>query len=365
MKRIFSSLFLLGLIVLSCTESDDSSDTTGTTNDNFDRQAMLVYWADQLIVPGYTELSQEAQDLDDALVAFQNSVNQTTLDNLRAAYVNANLAFQNVAMYNIGPAESLDLRARLNTYPVDVTQLMANLSAGNANLALPSNRDTQGFPALDYLLYAGDDSQVLARFSTDTDATLAMDYLQQVVPAISDLCDDVLDEWTTNYRDAFVAATSSSATGSVDQLVNDFMFYYEKNLRAGKVGIPAGVFSSQPLPDTVESLYEANGKRYLLESLDAVQGFFNGNGTNSLAGYLDTLNAQKNGADLSQLINDQFDTARTQITSLQADLSNQVSTDNMSMLMAYDELQRNVVLMKVDMFSALSINVDFVDADGD
>jgi hypothetical protein len=35
------------------------------------------------------------------------------------------------------------------------------------------------------------------------------------------------------------------------------------------------------------------------------------------------------------------------------------------MLGAYDELQRNVILMKVDMLQALSIDVDYIDADGD
>jgi hypothetical protein len=35
------------------------------------------------------------------------------------------------------------------------------------------------------------------------------------------------------------------------------------------------------------------------------------------------------------------------------------------MLLAYDEVQRAVPLLKVDMVSAMSINIDFVDADGD
>ncbi len=35
------------------------------------------------------------------------------------------------------------------------------------------------------------------------------------------------------------------------------------------------------------------------------------------------------------------------------------------MLTAYDELQKAVVLLKVDMLQALNIQVDFVDADGD
>ena len=43
----------------------------------------------------------------------------------------------------------------------------------------------------------------------------------------------------------------------------------------------------------------------------------------------------------------------------------QVETNNSLMLQTYDELQKNVILMKVDMLQALNINVDYVDADGD
>jgi len=35
------------------------------------------------------------------------------------------------------------------------------------------------------------------------------------------------------------------------------------------------------------------------------------------------------------------------------------------MLSAYDEVQKAVSMLKVDMFSAMSISVDYVDADGD
>ena len=97
------------------------------------------------------------------------------------------------------------------------------------------------------------------------------------------------------------------------------------------------------------------------------------NGTNfqndatgsSLKGYLDYLNTIKEGADLSTLINQQFDLARSKALELNENLAIQVETDNIKMLETYDELQKNVVLLKVDMLQALNIKVDFVDADGD
>ncbi|MDZ7718350.1 MAG: hypothetical protein U5K72_05960 [Balneolaceae bacterium] len=102
-----------------------------------------------------------------------------------------------------------------------------------------------------------------------------------------------------------------------------------------------------------------------------VQNFFNGKHFNSqqtgesLASYLDYLNTMKEGADLTQLINNQFDTARDQAEELNPDFAAQVESDNSKMLATFDELQKNMVYLKVDMLQALNINVDYVDADGD
>ena len=85
-----------------------------------------------------------------------------------------------------------------------------------------------------------------------------------------------------------------------------------------------------------------------------------------LASYLQDLNTVKDGAALDALINDQFDTARTMVDTLNS-FSDEIANNNppTDMLLAYDEVQRAVPLLKVDMVSAMSIAIDFVDADGD
>lgn len=150
------------------------------------------------------------------------------------------------------------------------------------------------------------------------------------------------------------------------------MFYYEKFLRAGKVGIPAGVFSGTALPDLVEARYAGDvSKELLLASLDAFQDFFNGKAfSSSTAGpsistYLDELDSRKGDQLLSVAINQQFDLARTRILELDENLASLIQSDLPKVLSVYDELQKNVVLLKVDMMQALSVNVSYVDADGD
>ncbi|MEX0719860.1 MAG: peptidase M75 superfamily protein, partial [Balneolaceae bacterium] len=85
----------------------------------------------------------------------------------------------------------------------------------------------------------------------------------------------------------------------------------------------------------------------------------------SLSSYLDFLNAVKEGTDLTSLINSQFEAARAEVENLNDNFAQQIESDNSKVLSAYDELQMNVVYLKVDMLQALNINVDYVDADGD
>ena len=57
--------------------------------------------------------------------------------------------------------------------------------------------------------------------------------------------------------------------------------------------------------------------------------------------------------------------AYEKIGELDDDFVNQISNDPLKLLSTYDAIQEVVVLLKVDMLQVLSINVDYVDADGD
>jgi hypothetical protein len=216
------------------------------------------------------------------------------------------------------------------------------------------------------------DGKILEFYTTNPNAEGNKDFLLSLANSIDTLANDVITPWLSDYRDDFVNNDGSTASASVDKLTNDFIFYYEKSLRAGKIGIPAGVFSNDPLPGNVEALYAKDFSKLLaIKALKATERFFkgqsyNGNQTGeSYVTYLNYLNSLKNGEDLSSLISSQFTTATSTMNTLDSNFVNQIQTNNAAMLETYDALQRNVILLKVDMLQALSINVDFVDTDGD
>ncbi|MFD2561635.1 imelysin family protein [Aquimarina rubra] len=370
MKRFWFLMIVLVLVLAACSSSDDGAGTT----DNFDRKAMLENIADNIIIPAYQSFSADMAALKTATSNFVNTTDEANLVSLRQAWSTAYVSWQSVSMFEIGKAQDLLYRDFLNVYPVDVTNIEANISSGNYDLASVSLQDEQGFGALDYLLNGLSDSDAtIVSFYTDaTGGDNYENYLTNVVDRMNDLTSEVVSDWTGGYRDTFVNNSGSSATSSLDKLVNDFIFHYEKHLRAGKIGIPAGVFSGSPLDDRVEARYKGDLSKTLFNAnLDALQDFFNGKhfGSNtngqSLKTYLDFLNTIKDEEDLSVLINNQFNIARTTASNLNDDFSVQVRTNNNLMLNTYDELQKNVVFLKVDMLQAISVNVDFVDADGD
>ncbi len=371
-KNIIYVLFCFLAFVSAC-GVDDNSDSQPT--DSYDRGALLLNWADNIIIPGYANLSQKLNVLEIASEDFTQVPAVESLEVIRNTWLEAYKAFQKISMFEIGRAETLNYRNRLNVYPTNAQEIDGYISSNTWNLELPSTIDSQGFPAIDYLLYGlGTDQETLDKYTTDENASSYKMYLLDLVTTMQTLTNEVIFDWQNGYRETYITNISSSASGAVDQTVNAFMYYYEKALRAGKVGIPAGVFSGSTLPQNVESYYNQFVSKLLLtQALSATVGFFNGEGATadfpsngfSLNSYLNALNTVKNGSDLSSLINDQFQVAFSKIELLDDNFTEQVTNDNIKMLETYDELQRNVILMKVDMLQALSIDVNYIDADGD
>ncbi len=382
MRKIWGMVLVMTLIWACSSDngsgsgmSDDVDPGPGTAAETFARGPMLANWADNIIVPAYTDFSQKLTGLSVGLETFKAEGSEANLLALRTAWLEAYKAWQHIDMFEIGPAEAVGLRLNLNSYPSDTTIIESNASKGTYDLKLPSNRVAKGFPALDYLIngLGETDTAIVAKLGSETAKTTYLAYMDAILNDMRELSDQVLSDWQQGYRDTFVNNDGASATASVDRFVNDYIFYYEKFLRAGKMGIPLGVFSGNTLPGNLEGYYDNDvSKALFLEGLNASQDFFNGKHfasegkDKSLATYLDALNAVKGGEDLTKIINEQFDTAREQVTALgtfREEIENNDPPSNM--LLAYDEVQRIVPLLKVDMVSAMSISIAYVDSDGD
>ena len=359
---------------------DDSNEDTSTTDrdagvgEAFTRGAMLTNWADNIIIPAFEALVDNMDSLSLAANTFTENPNQENLMNLKQSWLNAYLTWQTVAMFDIGKAEEITLRNFINVYPLDAQGMTTTLLAGDYDLTSVNRQDEQGFSALDYLLHGlgNSDEEIIAFYTDDTNGLKYKTFLTDIVDRMHSLTSIVLADWKESYRDEFIERDGNAATESVNSMINDYIYYYEKFLRAGKVGIPAGVFSNTPLSDRVEAKYRGNvSKELLIKALHSAQDFFNGvhfsqeDSGMSLNGWINDLEASGETNNIDSLINNQFGLIHSQLENLNSDLGQQVEADNIKMLETYDILQKNVIFMKVDMLQLLDITVDYVDADGD
>ncbi|GAA4318744.1 imelysin family protein [Pontixanthobacter gangjinensis] len=362
MIRISRILVLATLVFAACSTEDDSNGG-GNSNDNFDRGAMLANWADNVIVPSFENFQSETQKLEAAAKNFAANPEMSELEALRAQYEDAYLEFQTVSMFQIGKAEELNYRNFLNTYPVNESSLESKIASGEYNLSLPSSFTEQGFPALDYLLYGyGSAEATLEKLGGNENYS---NYLVAISERINALTSEVTASWQGDFRDTFVNNTGSSSTGSVDRFTNDYVMYFEKILRSGKIGYPSGALTGTPSPGNAEALYAGISKELYLKAFNSFEDFYKGKTGPSYSQYLDYLGSMKDGSDLDALIRDQFEAIKAQSADLNNNLKSQVESDNTKMLTAFDELQKAVILLKVDMMQSLSTSVDYVDSDGD
>jgi hypothetical protein len=149
-------------------------------------------------------------------------------------------------------------------------------------------------------------------------------------------------------------------------LINAFVKHYERFLRDGKIGIPAGVRSAGvPRPTSTEARYGGYSAQLALNNLLALQQLYEGEGATSngpgLGSYLRALGA----GDLDAEIETAFDEAASAVADLDDPLAQQIETNNDPVLAAFQEMQDLVVLLKADMTSILGVTITFADNDGD
>jgi hypothetical protein len=358
--------------------SGSGSDPSPADNSK-DRQEILTHWADNIIIPSYQNFKVKFDVMVSKSNEFTASPTNESLLAFRSAWQDAYAEWQKVELFEFGPADRSTLRNFFNIYPADIAGIDANIADPLANLEVPSSYSRQGFPALDYLIngISANDIEIVAHYTTGDDAAESIAYLKRLVERMDTLISNVITEWSSSYRDTFISKTGLDIGSSMGIVVNAYVLNYERYIRSGKFGIPAGIVggvSGTPYPDKVEAYYKKDISKILaVNAQEATVGFFNGvNVTTDSEGpsfksYLDALDAKDSGTGtlLSEIINDQFTTVDSKLDVLSQNFYQEIQTNNQGMKDVYTEMQKAVRLLKVDMTSAMSITITYTDNDGD
>jgi hypothetical protein len=355
------------------TSTNSSSQTTSTNSssqsETFDRGTILLNYSENIIIPRYNTFKLSMDNLKNSIETFKSSPTSESYDLLQNDWIDAYKKWQYIEMFNISKAEEIMYNLKMNTYPVSKERIDNNIDTEKTDLSNPNDWSAQGFPGLDYMMHgiAENKDAVIELYSTNSKYG---NYLSTLGNLMSDVTNSVVEDWSS-YKDIFNTSIENTATSAFNMMVNDFVFYFEKGLRTNKIGIPAGRFSSLPLPEKIEAYYYSkNGfgnlsKTLVLEARQAATDFFTGSNSEGVRGpsystYLDYLETE-----IGPTVETKLEEAKVRLDILQDNFINQIDDNNTLMLQAFDALQTIVVNLKTDMLSNFNIAVDYTDADGD
>ena len=358
-------LVLIGLVFLASCDKPSSNSTT-----NFDRGPMLENMGQSVIIPSYNSAVLAADALLSATTSFTNQPDSLNLVELQNSLLEAYLKFQRVSPYEFGPAQTVALRGNLNTYPSDSVKIKNAINTGIWDFDQLQFADAKGFPAMDVLLFSKTLNETLALFTTDSNAQNRKQYLEDLATQIQQKLETVANGWSEtggNYISVFTGNKGTDVGSGTGMLVNALNQHFERYLRDGKIGIPVGVRSlGIALPEKCEAFFSGISLSLVIENMQAIERMYNGNNLNNSPGIgLDDHLEGIGAADLDNSIKQQIENSLSALQSLSDPLSENIINNPTQVEAAYAQLQKLIVLFKVDMPSRLGVLITYQDNDGD
>lgn len=350
--------------LISCQKDDE-------TADGFDRGAMLVSYADDVIVPAFSDLHTAIGSLKTSAVALTESVSEDNLVAAQNAWKESYRDFQFANAFNFGPAGESGTRKGLAeeiaTFPVSTDKIENTIAAGSFNFD-DFNRDARGFLAVEYLLFplSGDNHEVLQAFA----ATSRGAYLIGLIENMESRVGEVLNAWNTTYRNEFVSKTGTDAGSATAMLYNEFVRSYEA-IKNFKVALPLGLRAGQtgPEPSRVEALYSGTSAEMLKLHYQAIENIWNGKAKDGAdgIGFKEYLEKVEGGPALINSTETQMVRIRGALNDLpdSPPLSMQITDSPAALEAVHTELQSHIRYFKSDMSSLLGISITYDSGDGD
>jgi len=339
----------------------------------FDRSAMLVNYAENLVIPAYEDVLASLASFKTSIDEFSNSQSIENLENMQSNWLSSFEEWQYASIYNFGPAAEQGLSKSLNeeiaTFPVAVSKINDIISNGQYDLQ-DFNRDARGFLAVEYMIFGGlaiSNNEILNYFQNES---FRLDYLQVCADQMIDKVENVLDTWRNGFTNQFTQNNGTDAGSSTSQLYNEFVKSFEtiKNL---KVELPLGLRPGQTQvePQLVQSYYSGYSLTMLKAHVQAIEDtYFGKNKSGNIGiGFKAYLESVIGGPELIDQTIAQWDDVINALNAIpnSMPISAQITGNPQPYTDFGLELQKHTRFFKSDMSSRLGIAITFSSGDGD
>jgi predicted lipoprotein len=358
---------ILGIAACSKTPGPDNNNNgQSSLFGNYDQTAMLTNIGNNVLLSGINNAVTSATTAQVAIAAFAAAPNNGTLTAAQTAWAILAQNWAVVEPFGFGPMQDNLISANTNTWPANPTKIESAITA-NSN-AVNVGADTKGLKGLEYLLFDKSGDNVVLTKYTGGNAAARIAFLNSVAKDVVTQATNLKNAWKSGYLTTFENAKGNDVSSSASQLINTLSLFLDqvKNMKVGNpIGMGVKVNDNKAHPELIEYTIAEQSIPAMKANVQAMKAAFDGGSGQGLDDLLNYVKAQKNGQNLSVVVDAQFDDVISKINAINAPYSTAVSSQTQQLQAVFNSLKTLIAYFKVDVANNLGVTITFSDTDGD
>lgn len=206
-KTLFASAALIA--VSACSDDNDNSSQVNTTLNT----EVLADFSATIALPVYTDLAAKTSTLYDQVIALKtDGATDTELEACRTTWKQARQIWEQSESFLFGPVSTNNIDPRIDTWPVNFTDLDAQLNSDNKFTEEYINNledALKGFHPIEYLIYGSNGQKTASELTARH-----IEYLEGLALNLKTLTASLQTSWETSTSGSYYTAFANAGNGS-------------------------------------------------------------------------------------------------------------------------------------------------------
>jgi len=276
MRKIY--VLSLTLALLSFNACKDDNNEVPAVNETLNTQ-ILSDFSTGVASATYTELQAKATTFNTQVATFKTSKTDANLASLQQTWKEARLVWEQTEAHLFGPVATEDIDPRIDTWPVNFTDLDAQLASDNAfteSYIDGLDEALKGFHPIEYLIFGNSGTKKAADFTTRQ-----VEYLEGLALNLKKLTSELGSDWDPSTSSSnYISAVSKAGDGSAEYPTQLAAFEELVNAMAGICDEVANGKLAEPYeaqdPSLEESPFASNSIIDFTNNIKGVQNVYLG-----------------------------------------------------------------------------------------
>tara|TARA_B110000014_G_scaffold163062_1_gene115028 strand:- start:48 stop:1130 length:1083 start_codon:yes stop_codon:yes gene_type:complete len=356
------TILLFTFLTISCSKD---SEVENNTSEDFNTQAMIVDITNQLILPKVNNFNSSCIELNNAVNNYIATPSEENIILMRTKWKETSSNYAQVYAFNIGEARNRFFHIKLYNWPtlsIAIENFISDANEITATYVSQLSSQAKTLSGIEYMLFKSSAAEVHQGF---INSPKRLDYLKFITISQKDKAAELLNLWSTdgeNYANTFMNNTDSGLNAPLNRLYNG-IYNIISTAKITKIGKSAGLENSDNVNfDELQARYSGFSKELIIKNLEiSKEVFFNEQGL----GLSDNIIAVTGDEVLNNILKTKFNTAINSLKNLNGSLAQAITNSPDDVRIIHEQLQEIIVLLAIDVRSALSIIITSTDNDGD